>query len=107
MATGADNNHMHALDLSFAFCCVRHQIFVRSKKHAHRLRIIFGLADLKVAELHGSLTQQQRLESLQRFQNHDVEFLICSDLAGRGLDLPDVKTVSHGCTHTQADRRTG
>eukprot|EP01147_Barroeca_monosierra_P001094 gene1094-4322_t len=71
----------------------RCMIFVRSKKHAHRLRIVFGLADLPVAELHGSLTQQQRLESLQRFQSRDVEFLICSDLAGRGLDLADVETV--------------
>eukprot|EP00043_Microstomoeca_roanoka_P026253 m.11118 g.11118 ORF g.11118 m.11118 type:complete len:745 (+) comp6384_c0_seq1:414-2648(+) len=71
----------------------RCMIFVRSKKHAHRLRIIFGLADLKAAELHGSLSQVQRTESLQRFQNNEVDFLICSDLAGRGLDIPHVQTV--------------
>lgn len=32
-------------------------VFVRTKKHAHRLRIIFGLANLSAAELHGSLSQ--------------------------------------------------
>ena len=34
-------------------------IFFRSKELAHRMRIIFGLLNLKAAELHGSLTQQQ------------------------------------------------
>lgn len=34
-------------------------IFFRQKKEAHRARIIFGLAGLKAAELHGSLSQEQ------------------------------------------------
>lgn len=34
-------------------------IFFRAKKEAHRLKVIFGLAGLKAAELHGNLTQNQ------------------------------------------------
>lgn len=34
-------------------------IFFRQKKEAHRARIIFGLAGLKAAELHGSMRQEQ------------------------------------------------
>eukprot|EP00730_Choanoeca_flexa_P005315 TRINITY_DN11925_c0_g1_i3.p1 TRINITY_DN11925_c0_g1~~TRINITY_DN11925_c0_g1_i3.p1 ORF type:complete len:732 (+),score=192.36 TRINITY_DN11925_c0_g1_i3:41-2236(+) len=68
-------------------------VFVRSKKHAHRLRIVFGLADIKAGELHGSLTQAQRMDALERFKNDDLDVLICSDLAGRGLDIPGVKSV--------------
>ena len=34
-------------------------IFFRSKAFAHRMRIIFGLLNLKAAELHGSLSQEQ------------------------------------------------
>ena len=34
-------------------------IFFRSKPFAHRMRIIFGLLNLKAAELHGNLTQEQ------------------------------------------------
>lgn len=36
--------------------------FSGTKEAAHRLKIIFGLAGLKAAELHGNLTQVQRLD---------------------------------------------
>lgn len=72
-------------------------VFVRAKKHAHRLRILFGLADLNATELHGSLTQAQRIEALDNFKEGSVEFLICTDLAGRGLDIPGVRAVVNWC----------
>lgn len=39
-----------------------HSIVSGTKKAAHRLKILFGLAGLKAAELHGDLTQAQRLD---------------------------------------------
>jgi ATP-dependent RNA helicase DDX27 len=36
-------------------------IFFRAKLFAHRMRIIFGLLNLKASELHGNLTQEQVL----------------------------------------------
>jgi len=72
-------------------------VFVRAKKHAHRMRILFGLAGLKATELHGSLTQAQRMEALDNFKEGGVEFLICTDLAGRGLDIPGVRAVVNWC----------
>ena len=38
-------------------------IFFRQKKEAHRVRVIFGLLGIRVAELHGSMTQEQVSES--------------------------------------------
>ena len=68
-------------------------VFMRSKKRAHRLRVIFGLLGMNAAELHGDLSQAQRLAALARFKAGDVCFLLATDLAARGLDIPGVRTV--------------
>lgn len=68
-------------------------IFVARKEQAHKLRIVMGLLGLKVSELHGSLTQEQRLQSINNFKNLTVPILICTDLASRGLDIPKIEVV--------------
>jgi len=68
-------------------------VFTREKRRAHRLRILFGLAGLSVDELHGNLTQIQRLEALEKFRDGKVDFLIATDLAGRGLDITGIDLV--------------
>ncbi|KAJ5167283.1 ATP-dependent RNA helicase drs1 [Penicillium canariense] len=68
-------------------------IFFRQKKEAHRVRIIFGLFGLKAAELHGSMSQDQRIKSVENFRDGKVAFLLATDLASRGLDIKGVETV--------------
>ncbi|KAH7930992.1 DEAD-domain-containing protein [Leucogyrophana mollusca] len=68
-------------------------IFFRSKKLAHQMRVIFGLLDMKSEELHGDLTQEQRLKALQLFRDGMVDFLMATDLASRGLDIKGIETV--------------
>ncbi|TXG56634.1 hypothetical protein EZV62_017947 [Acer yangbiense] len=68
-------------------------IFSGTKQAAHRLKILFGLAGLTATELHGNLTQAQRLDSLELFRKQQVDFLIATDVAARGLDIIGVKTV--------------
>lgn len=84
-----------ALLLSLCMRTFRHQviIFVRSKKLAHQLKILFGLMGLSAGELHGDLTQEQRLAALQGFKDSKVDFLLATDLASRGLDIKGVQTV--------------
>ncbi|KAG0467014.1 hypothetical protein HPP92_018028 [Vanilla planifolia] len=64
-----------------------------TKQAAHRLKIMFGLAGLKAAELHGNLTQVQRLDALELFRKQQVDFLIATDVCARGLDIVGVQTV--------------
>lgn len=68
-------------------------IFSGMKVEAHRLKILFGLAGLKAAELHGNLTQAMRLDALESFRKQEVDFLIATDVAARGLDIVGVETV--------------
>ncbi|KAG6885275.1 nucleolar DEAD-box protein required for synthesis of 60S ribosomal subunit, partial [Termitomyces sp. T159_Od127] len=68
-------------------------IFLRSKKLAHQMRIVFSLLGLKCEELHGDLSQDQRLKALQLFRDGLVDYLLATDLASRGLDIKGVETV--------------
>lgn len=68
-------------------------IFFRQKKEAHRVRIIFALCGLKAAELHGSMTQEQRIQAIEAFRSGAAHFLLATDLASRGLDIKGIETV--------------
>ncbi len=45
------------------------------------------------APLHGDLDQRFRMQTLDRFKTGDVKLLVASDVAARGLDIPDVTHV--------------
>jgi ATP-dependent RNA helicase DDX27 len=67
--------------------------FFDTKAAAHRLMILAGLCGIKCAELHGNLTQPQRLSALESFRSGEVHVLLATDLAARGLDIDSVQTV--------------
>jgi superfamily II DNA/RNA helicase len=46
-----------------------------------------------VGALHGDMDQSARMASLDAFKNGAVDILVCSDVAARGLDIPDVSHV--------------
>lgn len=68
-------------------------VFFRSKKEAHRARVVFGLCGIQAGELHGSMSQEQRLAALAAFRSGETTHLLATDLASRGLDVPGVACV--------------
>ncbi|RMZ75724.1 hypothetical protein DV738_g5354, partial [Chaetothyriales sp. CBS 135597] len=59
------------------------------KYHAELLNYI----DLPVLELHGNLKQQKRTNTFFEFCNAKQGSMICTDVAARGLDIPDVDWI--------------
>ena len=57
------------------------------------MMLVMGLAGIRAAELHGNLTQLQRLQALESFKEGKADLLLCTDLAGRGLDIRGVEAV--------------
>ncbi len=45
------------------------------------------------APIHGDLQQSQRMETLAKFRDGELKFLVASDVAARGLDIPNVSHV--------------
>ncbi len=45
------------------------------------------------APIHGDLPQSYRMQTLERFRNGELKLLVASDVAARGLDIPDVGHV--------------
>lgn len=68
-------------------------IFFRQKKEAHRVRVIFALCGLNAAEMHGSMSQEQRISAVEAFRTGKASYLLATDLASRGLDIKGIETV--------------
>jgi len=57
-----------------------------------------------VGALHGDLDQRMRMAALDAFRAGDVQLLVCSDVAARGLDIPDVShVINYDAPHHSED----
>ena len=68
-------------------------IFCNRKKDVDILHRSLTKHGFNSAALHGDLAQPVRLDTLERFRNGDVAFLVASNVAARGLDIDDLPCV--------------
>ncbi|MBE7419323.1 MAG: DEAD/DEAH box helicase [Ideonella sp.] len=68
-------------------------VFVNSKLGAARLARAFERDGLKTTALHGDKSQDERLKALDAFKRGDVQLLVATDVAARGLDIVDLPAV--------------
>ena len=47
----------------------------------------------QAASIHGDISQVQRSRAVEQFKSGDMPLLIATDVAARGLDIPDVEAV--------------
>jgi ATP-dependent RNA helicase RhlE len=101
-----------AADIEHRFVAVRHEgkldalvselsrdgrglalVFVRTKRGADRLVKRLRTHDLEAVAMHGDKTQSQREKALARFERGQVDTLVATDVAARGLDVENVTHV--------------
>lgn len=68
-------------------------VFVNSKLGAARLARSFEHDGLRTSALHGDKSQDERLKSLAAFKAGEVDVLVATDVAARGLDIADLPAV--------------
>jgi ATP-dependent RNA helicase RhlE len=71
----------------------RKLVFVRTKHGADRLVKRLKARSLDAVAMHGNKTQSQREKALARFERGDVDTLVATDVAARGLDIEHVAHV--------------
>ena len=68
-------------------------VFVNSKIGCARLARSLENEGLKTTALHGDKSQDERLKALESFKKGEVDLLVATDVAARGLDIKDVPAV--------------
>ena len=68
-------------------------VFARTKNTVDALAKILRRHNLRIETLHGDRTQGARNKALDLFRQGRVPILVTTDIASRGLDIPDVDLV--------------
>jgi ATP-dependent RNA helicase RhlE len=68
-------------------------VFCNSKLGCARLARSLERDGLRTTALHGDKSQDERLKALEAFKKGEVDLLVATDVAARGLDIKDVPAV--------------
>ena len=78
-------------------------IFCNRKRDIGELLKSLHRHDYKAVSLHGDMDQHMRLRMLDQFKSGEATYLIASDVAARGLDIPEVSHVFNFDVPTHAE----
>lgn len=68
-------------------------VFANTKTRAKELAKYLRQRGLKIAEIHGDIQPRERKRTMQAVQNLDYQFVVATDLAARGIDIPGVSLI--------------
>lgn len=70
-------------------------VFCNSIESVRRLTQLFTILNCEPRALHAKMAQRQRLKNLEKFSKNPTGLLVATDVAARGLDIPNVDHVIH------------
>jgi len=68
-------------------------VFVATRRDADHIEHFLRMEGVQAESIHGNRTQQERERALKAFRDGDSPILVATDVAARGLDVPNVKFV--------------
>ena len=68
-------------------------VFSRTKHGADKIVRLLGRADIKSAAIHGNKSQNARQKALGNFKKGELNVLIATDIAARGIDVEELSLV--------------
>ncbi|GAB5393056.1 MAG: ATP-dependent RNA helicase SrmB [Alteromonas macleodii] len=68
-------------------------VFVKTRERLQMLKDFLASKDIPVCWLQGEMPQDKRIAALARFKNGEVPILLATDVAARGIDVPNVSHV--------------
>jgi len=68
-------------------------VFVKTRERLQMLKDFLASKDIPVCWLQGEMPQDKRIAALQRFKSGAVPVLLATDVAARGIDVPNVSHV--------------
>lgn len=68
-------------------------VFSRTKHGANRLAAQLDKAGIKAAAIHGNKSQGARTRALQEFKDGEIQVLVATDIAARGIDIKELPHV--------------
>lgn len=74
---------------------MRGVVFCRTKRDTQELAEELLSLNYKADALHGDMSQHLRTRVMKRFKDHDLQVLIATDVAARGIDVNDLTHVFH------------
>lgn len=83
------------VNLLLSECGQRCLIFVRTRAETAELSEALAKDGFAALPLSGELPQAQRSRTLAAFRNGSIDILVATDVAARGIDVPDIGTVIH------------
>jgi ATP-dependent RNA helicase RhlE len=79
-------------------------VFCRTKHGANRLAEQLEHDGIETAAIHGNKSQPQRMKALKRFKDGELQVLVATDIAARGLDIESLPhVVNYDLPHVSED----
>ena len=73
-------------------------IFTRTKHRANKVAVFLNKNNISADAIHGNKSQNARTKAIKDFKTGKIKVLVATDIAARGIDIPEISHVINLCS---------